>query len=102
MGAVNRSKYADWRADFLPAEDEKAQEYFVYFKISKQRQVKNMPARCVRQSVRRSHKKTGGSEEPPVCVLVFGHRKYGDASEFRARQTMHIPMGMYIIMFIID
>ena len=30
---LNKLKCRDWRADFLSGEDEKMQEYFVYFKF---------------------------------------------------------------------
>jgi hypothetical protein len=34
----DRSKCADWRADFLTDEGEKSKEYFVYFKILRRNQ----------------------------------------------------------------
>ena len=50
---LNKSKCADCRANFLPDEGEKTQEYFVYFKFSRQNQAENLPARCVRRFVQR-------------------------------------------------
>ncbi|MBQ9413441.1 MAG: hypothetical protein IJU29_10155, partial [Oscillospiraceae bacterium] len=44
---------ADCRAVFSPDEGEKSQEYFVYFKISRQNQAEKMPARCVRRFIQR-------------------------------------------------
>ena len=48
-----KSKCADGRGDFSPDEGEKSQEYFVYFKISRQNMAENMPSRRVRRFIQR-------------------------------------------------
>jgi len=63
--ALIQSKYADWRADFSPDEGEKSQEYFVFFKISRQNQTEKMPPRCVRRLSQRFLNKLKKEKKQP-------------------------------------
>jgi len=55
--ADSEAKCAEWRDVFLSGEGEKAQEYFVYFKVLRQSQTEKQSSGCVRRFCSRAHKK---------------------------------------------